>query len=627
MTFRSRAPRVSAVLVAAALWLAPLSGGAADPNAPAPDPNSAEPDPNWPVPDPNAPGQPRPSSAIPSITRPTESLALGGELPLKLVQAERLALENNLRLLIERSRPQVAAQLVRQARGLFNPLGFAAYGFDHTEELTASAVQSAFGSPSRIEGDIWTYSGGLSGIVPLGLRYSSAYTFRRTDSNSGFFALERDNRPAVVNQVTLPLLKDLIYNEPNVAYKRSKIGKEISDEDFRRAVIDILAQVENRYWDLAARRAGVRVAQKSLRTADDLLAQVNLQYRVGVVAKVAVAQAEAGLAQRQFGLIDAENLAGDAQDQLLDAIAVPGPEQFARTTIIPEDPAYVEYSVDESAAIETALRVRPEVQIVRKQLEEAELQLAYARNQRLPRLDMNASYTLSGLSGPQKIPAGTPIPPITDSVGNQLCPGARSSFNGGAVAPDLGCGLIQPTGFPEESWDAHDDYFNADGAHGWALGGRVEIPVPNTTARARDPARDRAAPGAHRHEAGGAGHHRRGAQGGPGAAFRARGDRRGGAAPRGGGGDRARRAGAAAARGLDAARRARARGPADRGRATADRLAAAVPGRHHAARTSAGHAARDAPDRPPGTDGPLSPPATRSPPIPMRENPPRSGEV
>ncbi len=434
---------------------------------------------------------------------PAPTPAPGEELRLSLAEAERLTLENNLELQVARTSPEIAQEVVLQARGAYDPLGFAEYKFDHREQPVASTVLQAFGTGTAIEEDQWDYVGGFRGVVPWGISYSSTYDMRRLDSTSGFQSLEREYRPAWISTLAVPLLKDFRWNAVDVAVKRTRLGAQISDEDFRRFVTDLIVAVEESYWSLVALRENERVARKSQQVASDLLGQTRVQYEVGVVSKVLVKQAEAGLAQREVATIVSQNLARAGQDNLLNTILAPSAERLRDTRLVIDDPTFVEYAVDENAAMRRAMEQRPELLAARKRVEDAGIELSYRMNQRLPRLDLTGSYTLSGLSGPQKVApgtlyspsretdpttglpitvGGTPTDPLTDQDGDVICSGrVATSTNPG----DSACGSVRDDGISNASTDSHDDFFDAAGTHGWAAGVRVEIPIGNQTARAR----------------------------------------------------------------------------------------------------------------------------------------------
>ena len=126
--------------------------------------------------------------------------------------------------------------------------------------------------------------------------------------------------------------------------------------------------------------------------------------------------------------------------------------QYTNANLIIADPSFVDYEVDPEASLAKAFENRPELSTARKIIEDAEVQLGFARNQRLPRLDLTGSYTHTGL-------AGKPRPSV---------------FN-----PDPA-----PI-FPTDSSGVDDDFLHAGGDRSWGIGARFEIPLGNITARHR----------------------------------------------------------------------------------------------------------------------------------------------
>jgi outer membrane protein TolC len=492
-------------------------------------------------------------SVAPAQDLPTPEAYLGQEKPLSVRDAVFLALQNNLDLQVARTEPAIAEEGVHQAEGAFNPVLFASYRFNRNETPVATGLQ--IGGAGVTKGNEWNYTGGFAGILPLGLNYASTLNQRRLDSDSSIVSLDPEWRAGWASEITLPLLKDFINNEANVTVKRSRIGRDISNEDFRRRLIDLVAQVESAYWELAAARAGQRVEQKSLHTAQDLLEQTRVRYDVGVVSKVIVTQAEAGVAEREVDAIIADNRAANAQDALLNLVLAPSASDFASTVLVPKDPAFIPYSVDLAEALEKAQSLRPELEQSRQQVKDAELQLAFAENQRLPRLDVTGSYQMDGLSGKSK---GVP-------------------FFGQPAVPDQG-----------GSSSAFDHFFRKQGAHSWSFGANVD-----DSARAGCTAQNRAAARqdglSSRRAAGHPGgterrpppeeHHRCG-RGGPAARRRA-------------GGNLARGAGEAATGRLHTLRGARVRGRPGRGRTTEDPGPTGLPRGDHRRGKVPGHHARD----------------------------------
>jgi len=366
------------------------------------------------------------------------------ESQLTLDEAIQLALRNNLDIEIARTAPAVAETAIRQAEGAFDPVGTARYIFDHGEEPIASFLNP---NNTRVSSDGWDYGGGIGGILPFGLRYSMNTGVNRIETDRAISALDRQFTARWNNEITMPLMRDFRDNQANVTLRRSRMSRDMSEDEFRVQLSGIVASVEDRYWDLAAKRAAVNVAQKSLKTAEDLLQQTIVQEEVGVVSRVAVTQARAGVAERDLNLIRAENARDNAHDLLLDTLLAPSAAVFEDRELIPEPPRFEDYPVDLAVSIQRALKNRPEIAMQEKAVEMAKLEVKLADNQAKPRLDLVGSFGLAGLSGRQ-----------TDAV-------------------------MTPLDLPESGIDSFDDFFNASGEKSYRMGLEVEVPFFNRTGK------------------------------------------------------------------------------------------------------------------------------------------------
>ena len=396
-----------------------------------------------------ASGAPTPVPPPPEVK--TDGDPDAGDL-LTLREALRLALENNLDIELARYQPAISEEQLRGAEGVFDPQLFADYDYSHDETPVASNIIDFASDPNGTDPrtTITTESGrwdaGMSGLIPLGLEYSSQYEFSRNRSDSPFAGVDPEYNAQWVTLVTLPLLKDLVTNDASILVARSALARDRSYDDFQAQLTDLLVATEKRYWGLAAARANTRVADKSLETATELLEQTRVQYEVGVVSRVEVVQSEAGVAQREFELIVAENEEGAAHDQLLNAVFAPGERVFEERRVVTERAVFVDYEVDVDVATAKALELRPELASARSLVDDARLKLDLAENQVLPTLDLIGRYQFDGLSGRSE----------TASV------------------------------IPPNRRDSYDDFFKASGNRSYTIGGQFSIPLGNSTAKAAE---------------------------------------------------------------------------------------------------------------------------------------------
>jgi outer membrane protein TolC len=204
------------------------------------------------------------------------------------------------------------------------------------------------------------------------------------------------------------------------------------------------------------------VANKSLETASALYEQTKTQFEVGDVSKVEVTEAEAGVSQRQVERIRAENQYRNQQDVLIDLVLGPNLRASSTLEIRPTDRPddFTPYEVDVEGAVSRAFEHRPELAQAEKEIERSEVQLAFARNQRLPALDGVFSIGQAGLSG--------------DKSRHFCNPASPSPFG---IACDPNDPRLHQGGFD----NTYDDYNRSPQS---VAGAKLSIPFPNTTARA-----------------------------------------------------------------------------------------------------------------------------------------------
>jgi outer membrane protein TolC len=270
--------------------------------------------------------------------------------------------------------------------------------------------------------------GGFRGLLPyFGSEYSFQFNGERTTTNLPVQSFSPEYRSSFSLSVSQPLLRGLIWNEAWTRVKTSRIRYDESLENFRRRVMDTVQEVEDSYWNLIATSEQKRVAQKSLETAQALLDQTETQYEVGVVSKVEVVEAEAGVADRDFNLIVAVNRYRTAQDRLINLVLSTELTPDSTLHIEPTDPPkdYVTYHVDAEQATQRAFEQRPELKIADDAIERQKLELKFAKNERLPSLDIQFNYGNRGLAGRENselfvLPGGDPVPIPEGNFGDTL---------------------------------------------------------------------------------------------------------------------------------------------------------------------------------------------------------------
>lgn len=379
---------------------------------------------------------------------PGAAIVQGGR-PLTIDEAVALAIQNNLDVEVARYGPLIAEADKDGAWGAYDPTLNSDFEYDVTKSPNTFNLNSAAINRERsVGGGI-----GVDQLIPyLGASLNLRYQADSTSTRSTIQSFDPQYNNSFFMTATVPLMRDLIWNEPWTQVKTLDISYAGARFDFQSELMDRVQETVNAYWQLVARRDAVRVAQKSLDTARALLEQSQTQYEVGVVSRVDVVQAEAGVADRELQVIEAANEYRNAQDELIDVVL--GRELSALTDLHfapTEDPAaYRPRQVDVDEAVRVAFSKRPELMKAQRDIEQGEIDLKFRKNQRLPQLDAEVRFGYVGIGGEPNngLTFGAPPP--------------RRSFD-----------------------DSHDDYFESDGAENFRAVGRFSIPIPNTTARKR----------------------------------------------------------------------------------------------------------------------------------------------
>ena len=402
------------------------------------------------------------SGEIPSETAAAPPSALRhGVLELSLGDAIRMGLENNLDVQVQRYAPLIADFDLTAAWGAYDPTLFGEFAYNDSKTPNSFALSGVNTTVNRSSEGF----GGVAGQLPLlSTEFSAQFDGRRATTNSTIQTFSPEYTSGWSVDVTQPLMRDLIWNQPWTQVRTSKLAYRSSEEEFRRATMDEVQQIEDAYWNLMAAEESLRVANKSLEAASALLAQTDTQYEVGVVSRVEVTEARAGVSRREVERIRAENQYRNQQDVLIDLVLGPNLRADSSLEIRPTDRPddFVPYEVDVERAVERAFELRPELAGAQRELERQELQRGFARNQVLPELDGFFRYGQSGLSGQQN-----PNFAVCQFV----------------TPPPAGCPATPPTGLLDNgrfrrSTDDYEDFPQ------YRVGARFSIPFPNRTARA-----------------------------------------------------------------------------------------------------------------------------------------------
>lgn len=222
----------------------------------------------------------------------------------------------------------------------------------------------------------------------------STYLFKTIDSRT-FDPATDFNNPGKFSALELGFTAR--YNLLDGGKRKHTIGQAkkivMSVEQQRETVInDLIGAVIQTYFSILASEEYVLVANKSLEAIKSQLAEVKVRSEVGGALHSDVLTIEVRLAKGKERLISAKNsvsLAKAAMRQLMDL------KPSTPISLSGEEWAPAAFPISMEACIKEAIKLRPELEGLRKQQEAQEEALALAKSGKKPNLDLMGRYSMT----------------------------------------------------------------------------------------------------------------------------------------------------------------------------------------------------------------------------------------
>ena len=324
-------------------------------------------------------------------------------LDLTLQSAIRRALEKNFQIRSEKFTPEIARAKQLSASGKFDPtLEVSVTQDQNIQEIRT--LNNELLTPTAEEGgadpDLFAATSGLvvdssiSGLTPWGLTYDiGASITRNTDDR---ISNEKYDSFAGVN-VTQPLLKNFGTAANLAALRIARADRSISEWTLRDRVIQVVTDTVNTYCELFFAKENLAVEERSRALAEQLLSDNLKRAEIGVMAPLDVLQARSDLAAREEKVIAARQAVLENENFLKQLVT---DEVFqvldTRITIaaLPDAPGA---KANRERDFPMAFRLRPDYRQALLELQKRQINIVYARNQSLPRLDLVASFGVNGI--------------------------------------------------------------------------------------------------------------------------------------------------------------------------------------------------------------------------------------
>ena len=359
----------------------------------------------------SASGQTPASQAPAKAASTADQMGIQGT-PLAIDEAVRMALENNLGIQIEKLNPQIQVLGVSRANAAYAPTLFT-----NLSQRSATAPPTDFlsiGGAQVVTQDNFATTGGLQQLLRWGgASYQLSIDGTRATSNAArtsFSPLLGSDLNAVYTQ---PLLRNFKIDATRQQLMLSQNLSQSADIQLQQRVTQTARNVRAAYYQLVGSIAGLEVAQQSLDVARTSLKNNQTRVEVGTMAQIDIVSAEAEVASNEESVIVAQAAIETAEDQLRTLVLNPHQPDFWSARFTPsEEPILAPKSINVDAAVTNALSGRTDIRDFKKNMENTDINMAYARNQKLPAVDLTARYGLTGIAGTQYQFDPTAVSPV-----------------------------------------------------------------------------------------------------------------------------------------------------------------------------------------------------------------------
>ena len=305
------------------------------------------------------------------------------------------AMEKNLGLQVQVRNPELADLAISRAGEKFLPALEFQYGKRNNRSASFSLIESS-------SSNSYSYLTGVSQLLPTGGTLQASVSTGMTDTNTKFQMINPYYSSSLVFSFNQPLLRNFGTTITRREILIAQNNRDISDQTYKKAVLDTIYTVEEAYWNLVFSIENLKVMQKSLRLAEDFLERNKKELAIGMIAPIEVLSAESEAASRRADILQAEVLVKNREDILRTLLNFVAKGDEENLPIIPTDvPAVEKREISMDGSLALALAGRPEFQSAKLDLKNKDIDLTYSRNQTLPDLSLQTSYWSPAISGTQ----------------------------------------------------------------------------------------------------------------------------------------------------------------------------------------------------------------------------------
>ncbi|MBA3334274.1 MAG: TolC family protein [Acidobacteria bacterium] len=318
---------------------------------------------------------------------------------LSLNEAIRRALENNNDIEVARDDVRFQETQLRSLLGAYDPILSLSPTFSRSSS-TSSTASNDFRLNAGFDKLIQRGGGNISSF------FNNSQTGRNSQNNTSFnqtSGLGTSSSTTYISNLgvnyTQPLFRDFKIDNTRRQIKIQRKRLQQSDADFRRQTIEIISRVQRAYWDLVFALRDQQNRAANLNLARENLRQVEARITAGSAAPLARAEVSTELASREGDVLLSTQQVSITENTLKTLLLRdPNSPEWSQAFMPIDKPVYSDEPIIIEDALKDALDNRPELRRLRLQREINVIDIDFFKNQTKPRIDLNSTVSLGGLS-------------------------------------------------------------------------------------------------------------------------------------------------------------------------------------------------------------------------------------
>jgi outer membrane protein TolC len=328
------------------------------------------------------------------------------QLELDPTQLLQLVIERNAQILMSRMQARASGLVAEGERAVYDPVLFSSLRREgRARQRTGDEIITTLNAPTQnelLDEDANSLESGLRQRASTGAELSMSVRLNRRRNNLvPMTATHPEQKQALVVSVRQPLMKGMGRQVVETDMEVARLDGEIALLDYRQQLERVSAEALSAYWQLQRAREVLVVLARSRDTSRSLLRDIESRVEVGRVAPIGAVEARGALMLREAEIARTEQSLRDAEARIKGLLRATGEERRPEALkIIANTPARkFDYQPDTSiTAIERAVDRWPAVRIAALRRDQSVVRLNFADNQRRPSLDLQASYSTSGMA-------------------------------------------------------------------------------------------------------------------------------------------------------------------------------------------------------------------------------------